>query len=125
MIVRDLEEAILNGDEDAIIDIARSAVRDNDRLRAELEEATSARFHSVEFRHPDGRTEIYDLTPAFKESKIRDELIRHGWSAPEEAKRLRASVRELEEEVDVLRRYGNKDCLAMADEALANSEKED
>jgi hypothetical protein len=31
---------------------------------------------------------------------------------------LAAEIRNLREEVEVLRRYGNKDCTAMADEAL-------
>lgn len=33
---------------------------------------------------------------------------------------LRDKVRELEVEVETLRLYGNKDCTAMADEALLN-----
>jgi hypothetical protein len=37
----------------------------------------------------------------------------------EEVWRRDARIEELEREVEVLRQYGNKDCTAMADEALA------
>lgn len=39
-----------------------------------------------------------------------------------EAKQLEARVAELERENEYLRRYGNKDCTAMADEALKGEE---
>jgi hypothetical protein len=40
-------------------------------------------------------------------------------TAEEEAQKLRAENERLQQEVEILRRYGNKDCTAMADEALA------
>ena len=52
------------------------------RRYIEQNDASEAPVYAVGFRRPDGSTEIYDLTPAFKESKIRDELIRHGWTPP-------------------------------------------
>ena len=36
-----------------------------------------------------------------------------------------AAIRELQREVEYLHRFGNKDCIAMADEAMAKDGKDD
>jgi hypothetical protein len=52
-----------------------------------------------------------------RERRSTDNLLRHLADG-------KGRIRELEREVRYLRHYGNKDCVAMAEEAMAKSELE-
>jgi uncharacterized protein YlxW (UPF0749 family) len=51
-------------------------------------------------------------------SKIDMDLIDTENHNQQNQEELKARIKHLEREVEVLRRYGNKDCTAQADEAL-------
>ena len=51
-------------------------------------------------------------------SKIDMDLIDTENHNQQNQEELKARIKHLEREVEVLRRYGNKDCTAMADQAL-------
>jgi hypothetical protein len=50
-------------------------------------------------------------------------IIRQQQLLDEENLRLQDRIKRLEREIELLRLYGNKDCTAMADEALSKEAK--
>jgi len=58
-----------------------------------------------------------------RELNAANTIIRQQQLLDEENLRLQDRIKRLEREIELLRLYGNKDCTAMADEALSKEAK--
>jgi len=74
----------------------------------------------------DGGFTVNESIPATDAAKMVLGLMKQEWLADAQATKIREQedrIKRLEREIELLRLYGNKDCTAMADEALSKEAK--
>jgi len=76
--------------------------------------------------HADGRITVAEHLKPTETAAAVLQIMREQWMADAQATKIREQeerIKRLEREIELLRLYGNKDCTAMADEALSKEAK--